>query len=164
MRKLLQCHDCKQLFPRDELINYATLTSKTSYNYCKDCYEKKIMREKFRQTVCTIFGLKDPGPRIWNERNRIIEKYGYTDDIIIDCLVYLYNVLQKKHVSESIYLVTPLNVEKMKQYKRYLERAGKQFIRAIDTTPVIEKKVLVRENDESRKKVNWNIDDWLNCE
>lgn len=163
MRKLLKCHDCKQLFLRDELINYAPLTSKTSYNYCKDCYEKKIARDKFSDTVCMIFGIKAPGPRIWNERSRIIEKYGYTDDVIIDCLIYLYKVLKKKHISESIYLVTPTNVEKMKQYKRAQNRMGSQFSRAIQT-PITEVSVQIRENDEPTKKVDWDVDDWINYE
>ena len=163
MSRLLKCHECKQLFLKEDLINYAPLTSKTSYNYCKDCYEKKLSRDKFRDTVSFIFGIKTPGPRIWNERKRIIEKYGYTDDTIVDCLLYLYKVLKKKHISESIYLVNPTNVEKMQQYKRAQKVTGGQFAASI-RTPIIEKNVSVRENNEPPKKVNWDVDEWLNYE
>ena len=86
MRLTRKCAGCKQEFRKDELIQYATLSGKTTYWYCKDCYEEKLAREKFSNKICEIFGIKSPGPRIWTERKRLRDKYGYTDNTIIECL------------------------------------------------------------------------------
>lgn len=106
-----KCHGCGENFLRDQLIDYASPNAKTLYSYCQKCYKEKIAKDKFSEKVCSIFGLKKPGPRIWQDRKRIQEKYGYTDDVIVDCLDYIYNIKKLKKLSESLCLVTPLNVE-----------------------------------------------------
>ena len=92
------------------------------------------------------------------DRKRIIMQYGYTDNTISDCLDYLYNVLKLKVLSKSLCLVTPTNVEKMKQYKRQQSAAAGQLAAAA-AIEIVEKPVSIRENiDEEQEE---NLDEWF---
>ena len=126
------CFSCKNSFLKEELIDYAGIGAKTFHSYCKKCYEDKLARERFSNKVCMIFGIKAPGPRIWTERKRLIDSYGYTDDIIIDCLDYIYNIEQKKKLSESLCLVNPITVEKMLQWKKRKNIEAYKIMNAIN--------------------------------
>ena len=118
-RAIKQCYSCKEKFRREELVGYAGPNTNTIHSYCPQCLAAKEARDKFSIEVCRIFGLKAPGPRIWTERKRLQEKYGYTDDIIIECLNYLYNIKHKKKLSESLCLVSPISIDEMMRWKRY---------------------------------------------
>ena len=162
-RATLKCFECKESFRREELINYTPLNAQIAHNYCRKCLEDKQKRESFSNKVCSIFGIKSPGPRIWTERQRLIDKFGYTDDIIIDCLDYIYKVEKKKKLNESLCLVNPVTVDHMMTYKKRLENSNQQLIRAMAETKIVEHVVPVRENTKSQKK-EWDPDDWLNVE
>jgi hypothetical protein len=99
IRPTHKCHVCKEVFRNEDMVSYTGPKAKTSYWYCKKCYNEKIEQEKFANKVCTIFGIKTPGPRIWTERKRLIDTYGYSDETIVDCLDYIYNVLKKQKKS-----------------------------------------------------------------
>ena len=162
-RKIKQCHMCKQQFRREELVDYTSPNSKTMYSYCPTCLKIKQDRDKFSQAVCSIFGIKTPGPRIWKERQNLIEKYGYTDDTIIDCLDYIYNVQKTKKISETLYLVNPPTIEKMLKYKRQQEREAWSIANAIAATNKAQVRfVPIREKEN--KKVDWDPDDFLDDE
>ena len=159
MKLTLKCYGCKQDFRRDELISYASATSNKAHNYCRKCLIEKQERERFSNAVCKIFGLKVPGPRIWTERKRLQETYGYTDDTIVDCLVYIYNVEKAKKLTESLALVKPPTVEKMLKYKRSKEREQQQLATAAQTE-IKEHIVSVKENVKENKNI-LNADDFL---
>ena len=163
MVKTLTCFGCKEKFPRKELVGYAGLNAKNLHNYCPKCLEEKQARERFSTQVCKIFGLKSPGPRIWTERKRLMDTFGYTDDIIIDCLEYIYKVEKKKKLVESLCLVNPVTVDHMRTYKKRIENSNQQIVRAITTTKMIEHIVPIKENTTKIKK-EWNPDDWLDCD
>lgn len=129
------------------------------HSYCPKCFKEKQARERFSNKVCSIFGLKSPGPRIWKERERLQNTYGYTDDIIIDCLDYIYCVEKKKKLAESLCLVTPYAVKKMLRYKKTQENKASNIIRAV-RTETNEYVVPIKENT-TKKKESWNPDDWL---
>ena len=160
MVKTKKCHSCKESFLKEQLIDYASPNCKTMYSYCPKYYEEKRSRDNFSQKVCEIFGLKAPGPQIWTERKRIKDKYGYTDNTIIDCLDYVYNIQKKKKLSESLYFVTPTNVELMLRYKKTQEYNSNKIIDAMKTQ-FKEYYVEVRENIKSNKTIG-NPDDWIN--
>lgn len=153
------CFDCKKEFPKEQMVEYASITSNYMHWYCKACLEKKQARDNFSMTVCQIFGLKTPGPRIWREREAIMKKYGYTDSTIIDCLEYVYNVEKKKKLSESLYFVTPPMVEKAKRWKKSEEYKAMELARATQMS-FHERFVQVQENTQSNKKI-FNADDYL---
>lgn len=117
-RTTLRCSQCKNDFRREEIIRYTPDGCKTEYKLCKKCYDEKIARKQFSDTVCRIFNLKAPGSRIWNDRKRIIDTYGYTDDIICKTLLYLYEIKKIKKLSESLIMVTPSSVNEMKTWER----------------------------------------------
>ena len=116
-RATKQCFNCKQVFRKEELVDYASPNAQILHSYCPACLKEKQAKDNFSMKVCSIFQLKAPGPRIWNERKRLIDKYGYTDEIIIDCLDYIYNVEHAAKLAESLCLVNPTTVAKMQAYK-----------------------------------------------
>lgn len=160
MKPTLKCYGCGEQFPRGDIINYTSSRAKTGHNYCPNCLNEVKAKEMFIEKVCHIFGIKAPGPRIWTERKRIIETYGYTDQIIVDCLDYVYNIQKSKKLSDSLFLVNPINVEKMMKYKAYQEYEKNKIISAfvdgLSNKPE-PRRVHVRENVS--KKSKWNIDD-----
>jgi len=158
IRPTHKCHTCKEIFPNQEMINYASPKSQTAYWYCMKCYEERVAQDNFIMAVCSIFGIKNPGPRIWTERKRLIENYGYTDDMIVDCLDYIYNVEKKKKLTETLFLVNPYTMDKMKQYKKAQERASMQLAAATNTT-MHEYIAPIQENPV--KKKTFDPDEWL---
>lgn len=151
------CHECRQIFRKNELIDYASPGTKTINSYCPKCLEEKRKRDYFAESVCQIFGIKAPGPILWTQRKRLINTYGYTDDVIIDCLKYLYDIKNMKKLSETLVLVTPKSVNEMMNYKK--EKSG-QFIRAMQMQS---KKYVVPIKEEKENKIEENLDpdDWL---
>lgn len=141
------------------MIQYASPTGKTLYWYCKDCYEERIAREKFSKKVCQIFQLKSPGPRIWTERKRLRNKYGYTDDVIVDCLEYIYEVEKKDKLTESLALVTPYFVAKMKSWKAQQKALGGRLLAASEKTEVETRIVNIPEPKSTKEEIN--LDDGL---
>lgn len=154
-----KCAGCKQDIRKDEMIQYATLSGKTTYWYCKDCYEEKLAREKFSNKVCEIFGIKSPGPRIWTERKRLRDKYGYTDDAIIDCLEYIYNVSKKDKLSESLALINPRSMSNMKAWRADRQARAGSIAAAMANTQTKEYIVPIKENTSKREEIN--LDDAL---
>lgn len=153
------CYGCKEKFRKDELIEYASDAATIAHWYCPKCLREKQEREMFSNTVCQIFGLKAPGPRIWRERKRLQDTYGYTDGVIVDCLDYIYNVKHLKKLSESLILVTPSMVSEMKRWKSSEEARAGGIIAAM-TTPMEHIQVEIQENNTSNKK-EINFDDYL---
>lgn len=159
MRLTKQCHECKQQFRKTELVEYAAPGTKTLNSYCPQCLKEKHAREAFSNKVCTIFGLKKPGPQIWTERKRLQTTYGYTDELIINCLDYIYYVEKKKKLAESLVLVTPYMIDKMMRYKKSQAAQINNLARAAKTE-LQEHIVPVHENVQKEKLI-WNPDDWL---
>ena len=159
MRLTQQCFSCKKEFKKTELIEYASAAAKIAHWYCPQCLIEKQARERFSNKICMIFGLKQPGPQIWTERKRLIDKYGYTDDLIIDCLDYIYNVENKKKIAESLVLVTPTMMDKMIQWKHNQIAKGRLLAAAMQTKT--EKYVVpIKENNDEEESLI-NADDFL---
>lgn len=154
-----KCSGCKQEFRKDEMIQYATLSGKTTYWFCKNCYEDKLAREKFSNKVCEIFGIKSPGPRIWTERKRLKNDYGYTDDAIVDCLDYIYNVVKKDKLTESLALVSPRSMANMKSWRATKQAQAGSIAAAMANTETKEYIVPIKENNNKREEIN--LDDAL---
>lgn len=160
MKVTRKCYGCKNDFRKEELVQYAGLNAKTAQWYCVDCLTAKQARERFSNKVCQIFGIKAPGPRIWTERKRLQDTYGYTDDTIIDCLDYIYNVQGTKKLSESLVLVKPQTIDKMTRWKYTKEAEASRMVQAA-TQKMKEYVVPIKENT-SRVVDDWNPDDFIN--
>ena len=154
MKITRKCAGCKEEFRKDELVEYFSVTGKTSAWYCHTCLAEKQARERFSINVCQIFGLKSPGPRIWTERKRLMDKYGYTDDAIVDCLDYIYNVLKKKKLAESLALIGPKYMMEMKNWKAQQKAAGGSIAAAITYTQMKEHIVPVKENTSKAEEID----------
>ena len=159
MQLTRKCYGCKQDIRKDEMIQYSSLSGKTSYWFCKNCYEEKMARERFQLKVCKIFGIKSPGPRIWTERKRLMETYGYTDDAIADCLDYIYNEKKMDKLAESLTLVNPRNMAEMKSWRANKKAQAGSIAAAIANTEIKEYVAPVRENRTKKKEIN--LDDAL---
>ena len=154
-----RCWKCHDNFRKDELIDYCAPGYKTFHSYCRKCLKEQQDFDALKFKIVSIFGNDQKlWPRIMKDRKRLIIQYGYTDNTISDCLDYLYNVLKLKVLSKSLCLVTPTNVEKMKQYKRQQSAAAGQLAAAA-AIEIIEKPVSIRENiDEEQEE---NLDEWF---
>ena len=159
MQLTRKCYGCKQDIRKDEMIQYSSLSGKSSYWFCRRCYEEKMARERFQLKVCQIFGIKSPGPRIWTERKRLMTTYGYTDDAIVDCLDYIYNEKKMNKLAESLALVNPRSMAEMKSWRTNKKAQAGGIAAAIANTEVKEYVAPVRENKTKKKEIN--LDDAL---
>lgn len=161
-KNTLQCHSCKQSFPKNILVAHASNRAKQMYNYCPKCLKEKQEGEYFFDKVCEIFGIKAPGPIIYTQRKRIKDKYGYTDQTIIDCLEYVYKIENKKKLSESLYFVQPEYVDKMLKYKNQENIKQNKIASAAANFQTQTYIVPIKENNTVAHKTQYeNIDDWL---
>ena len=155
-----KCWKCKDEFRKDELVDYCAPGYKTFHSYCRKCLKEQQDFDALKLKIVSIFGNDQKlWPRIMRDRKRIITQYGYTDNTIMDCLDYLYNVLKMKVLSKSLCLVTPTNVEKMKKYKRQQSAAAGQVIAAA-SVQIVEHQISVKENKDEPKE-DFNLDEWL---
>lgn len=157
VRAVLKCFGCKQPFRREELVQYVSDHAEIPHWYCSTCLAEKEEKDYFYVEICKLFGLKAPGAKIWTQRKRIIDTYGYDDKTIIECLKFLFETTNVKKL-ESLGLVTPQSVEAMRAWKREKEQLGNNVTQAIRTN-IKERQVSVKEN--KRTKVEINPDDWL---
>lgn len=162
-RSIIKCCKCKQDFRVEELVKYASASAKVMKWYCPKCLQAKQERERFADMVCRIFGIETPGPRIWTERKRLINEYGYTDNTIIDCLDYIYNVKRFKVFSESLCVIKPSLVEEMLKWKRSEEYKANSIVYAMTHTNV-ETFLTPEKITNNDNKQHWNIEDFLNDE
>ena len=159
MKITRKCYGCKQDINKDEMLQYSSPSGKTSYWYCKSCYEEKLLREKFQLKVCEIFGIKAPGPRIWTERKRLKDTYGYTDDAIADCLDFIYKEKKMNKLAESLALVNPRSMNEMKAWRAKKKGQAAGIVAAIANTETKEYVVPIQENKRVKKEIN--LDDAL---
>lgn len=104
-----------------------------------------------------------PGPRIWRERKKLLQ-LGYTDNVICECLDYIYNIKKLPKLVESLCLINSRLIEEMKAYKKRQEIKGFMLANAISQTNIQETIVPIRENIKEKKKTALNPDDWLNID
>ena len=154
------CFNCKESFLKDDMIQYASTRAKQTHWYCPKCYKEKIERDNFTDIVCKIFGIKAPGPRIWKERKRLIDTYGYTDQTIIDCLDYLYNIKKMKKLSESLCLITPSTIQEMFNYKKQKSFEITYMTKAFETE-MVEHIIPTPKRKKQIKKIEYDPDEWL---
>lgn len=131
IRPTHKCFKCKEVFRNEDMIEYSSPRSNTKHWFCKKCGDEQVQRDKFNDKVCSLFGIKLPGSQIWTQRKNLINTYGYTDEIIIDCLDYVYNIEGLKKLKPTLGLVTPSNVEKMMKYKRLQQAKSMNLARAM---------------------------------
>lgn len=161
MKLTRKCYGCKQEFRKSELIEYTGLMAQKGQWYCEKCLQEKLDREAFAMKVCQIFGLKSPGPVIWTQRKRLRDTYGYTDNLIIECLDYIYNVKYFRKLKESLGLITPKMVAEMKQYRSMEKaRAGSITAAMAQQADLMERKYIESHEDERREEPI-NFDDFL---
>ena len=146
MRTSYVCGTCKQTFPRDAMFPFTD-----GKYYCEKCFEEKKSNTMFSKYVCMLFGLKSPGPRIYTERKRIKNTYGYTDEVIIKTLDYLYNIKGIKKVSETISLVKPSTVDEARKYYKSVEAKNNMLENASKETQNVNVK-LVSINSTKQEK------------
>lgn len=153
------CFKCKESFLIDDMVSYASARAKQSHWYCKKCYEEKLKKDEFSDAVCKIFGIKMPGPRIWTERKRLIDTYGYTDQTIVDCLNYLYNIKKMKKLAESLCLVTPTTIHEMLEYQR--QKAFEATYLAVAIQAEQNEYVVPIQKKKKKAKIEYDPDEWL---
>lgn len=159
MQLTRKCAGCKQDIRKDEMVQYFSSTGKTSRWFCHTCLMEAQARERFSNKVCEIFGIKSPGPVIWTQRKRLRDKYGYTDDAIVDCLEYIYNVEHMDKLAESLGLVGPRSMANMKAWRADQKARASSIAAAIANTETHEYIVPVQERKKKKEEIS--LDDGL---
>lgn len=159
MKLTRTCAGCKESFRKEEMVEYFSASGKTSHWYCRTCLAEKQGRERFSNKVCEIFGIQSPGPMIWSQRKQLRDKYGYTDDAIVDCLEYIYNVLKMNKLYESLGLVNPRNMHAMQSWRAEQKAKASSIAAAIASMNTTEYIVPITENKKVKKE--FNLDDAL---
>ena len=159
MKETRVCVSCHKTFLKDDMAKYASTRSATMQWYCRKCLEEKKSREEFSDQVCRIFGIKAPGPRLWRDRANLIEKYGYTDSLIVQCLDYISNVKKFKKYAESLCLIKPKLVDEMLAYKKAQLVNNNRIISAMNQET--NEYIVPIEKHKEEKKTKINPDDYL---
>ena len=162
MKPTLKCYKCGQQYPRGDIVEYTTTRSKVPHRYCPNCLKIAQDTDYFFAKVAEFYKKDIPWATINNRRNKLRETYGYTDKTIIDCLEYAYNVKGYVVLEKALGIVKPSLVEEMFQYKKQQEyennKIATAFIDGINNKVEIPR-IRIREN--TRKKPDWNIDDYF---
>ena len=85
-------------------------------------------------------------------------KYGYTDDTIINCLEYLYEVKKVDKLAETLVLVNPQNVAKMKIWQAERRALGGSIIAAITQSQAKEHIIDIPEPVSKKEKIDLDAD------
>ena len=159
---IIKCHKCRQDFRADQLIKYKTVFGEKSYSYCPKCLEWVQADERFRVEVCRIFGLKGPqvGGHINKQRKKLVEEYGITEDTIVECLRYVYDIKKIPPLEETLYFVTPAMIAEMNKYKTAQKAEGNSLAQAMTTTTVTEH-VVPEKKEIKETKPEFNFDSFF---
>lgn len=87
------------------------------------------------------------------------DKYGYSDDAIVDCLDYIYHVEKKDKLVESLALVNARSMNSMKAWRADQKARASSIAAAIATTKTAEYVVPITENKKKKEEIN--LDDAL---
>ena len=104
-------------------------------NFNRECGEKQKEKDNFYSYVCEIFKLKAPGPRIYNQGNSFVEKYGYTYLGMQKTLYFIYAV--KKHANDR-----PIESKSIGLIPYYYDEAQEYFKRIDKKKEMIRKEIM----------------------
>lgn len=104
-------------------------------NFHRECGEKQKEKDNFYSYVCEIFKLKAPGPRIYNQGNSFVEKYGYTYLGMQKTLYFIYAV--KKHANDR-----PIESKSIGLIPYYYDEAQEYFKRIDKKKETIRKEIM----------------------
>lgn len=152
MRKEAKTHSCCVCHIKMPAVE---ALSNNNRWYCKECLNEVANRQWFARQVCEIFGLKVPGARLYAERKRLREKYGYTDETIVETLRYAIDIKKIKCLSVSLYLVTPELVDEMTRVRRKQDEERAKA-RAMVSDAFIEPKKILLHYDSKQHPI-YNI-------
>lgn len=152
----LTCCACHEKFPREQIIYYGS--QENQLKYCPECYTEKREREVFFNFICELFGIKAPGPKIYSQRKKLKEQYGFTDKTIMQTLEYLFKVKKFNKSFESLGLVNPQTVDEAKKYYDKL-KIEQEKLQEAEKTRVRELIIPVKKKE--RKVELLDINDFL---
>lgn len=155
LRELLTCAECSKQkreikkYPRKEIINF------NGRNLCPNCYKQAKENEEFKIFICELFGVKSPGPKIYSQRKRLKEQYGFSDTTIMRTLEYVFRVKKMNKAFESLGLVTPAMVEEAHQY--HLKRKAMEQVVRPEEIQVREFLVPIKEPERKKNLLSYDF-------
>ena len=155
----LTCCACHEKFPREQIVYYGS--QQNQLKYCPSCYTEKREREKFSNFVCELFGIKAPGPKLYSQRKKLKETYGFTDDTILQTLEYLFRVKHFNKGFESLGLVNPQSVD---EAKRYFKKQKEELEKMKQVEEARVRDLIVPIQKKERKLDLLDINDYLEDE
>lgn len=152
LKETLTCYECSRLklpvkvFPRGEIVNF------NGRNYCPQHYKEAVERQKFNNYVCELFGIKSPGPKIFNQRKRLNEQ-GFTDATICHTLDYLFNIKKMSKAYESLGLINQRTVDEAYEY--HLSQKGKTV--ELKENKIVEHTVSVKKTERKKNILEYDF-------
>ena len=150
----LKCKECKKFFPKEELISYGPRGG-YQFNYCNDCYTKKRKREQFADYICNLFKLRAPGPMIYSQRKKLNEQ-GFTDEVILMTLKYLYEVRGYDSSLANLSLVNLTSIEEAKDYFSTKDLSEKTIAEKVHNQKIETQYVSIQKIEQKKKQDNQN--------
>ena len=155
LRELLTCAECSKQkreikkYPRKEIINF------NGRNLCPNCYKQAKENEEFKIFICELFGVKSPGPKIYSQRKRLKEQYGFSDTTIMRTLEYVFRVKKMNKAFESLGLVTPAMVEEAHQY--HLKQKALEKVVNLDEIKIKRHIVPIKETERKKNLLSYDF-------
>lgn len=152
LKETLTCSECSRqklpvkVFPRGEIVNF------NNRNLCPQHYKEAVEKQKFNNYICELFGIKSPGPKIFNQRKHLNEQ-GFTDETICHTLDYLFNVKKLNKAYESLGLVNQKTVDEAYDY--HLSQKGKTV--ELKENKVVEHIVSVKKTERKKNLLDYDF-------
>ena len=90
-----------------------------------------------------------------------MDTYGYTDEVIVHCLDYIYTVEKKKKLVESLCLVTPQMVDKAQKWQKTEETKANLLTRAAIMSQDMPVQTVRAQHSTKKNRIILNADDYL---
>ena len=129
-------------------------------NYHADCLESQLSKEELTASMCELFSLKAPGPRMYTQIKTFLDKDPhYTYKGIKQALVYFYEV-QKKPIdkaNQGIGIV-PYVYDSAQEYYNSITMRQERVATALSSSLSIESQEIVVKKQEKKKKTLYDIE------
>lgn len=151
---LVKCHGCGISLEKANAIHEG------GHYWDAACIQDKRERSQLYATICRIFHLKAPGPRIYAQIKNFTTNNGYTIKGIENALVYFFDIKQNsiEKANNGIGIV-PYIYEEAKQYFEIKEKQRDRVAKGAAKFKKEIRTVTLTDTTEEKKKDIFDLND-----
>ena len=150
MGRQVKCAFCEQFMDKDNSVRY------NEKNYHPNCLQKQKDKEELFKYICTLFGLKKPGPTVYSQLKNFMQKNNsYTYKGVLNSLKYFYEVKRNstKNSNQGIGIVPYVYDEAYEYYEKINHKQSKIETKLNEQLNKDYKVVTVKEQKQKQKKL-----------